>query len=182
MQEETPEKFQALQSWWKHTQERRAHTKEKPRYTAKYVRIKFSVVHNYKRQFIGAQSKIRSKKTKDKQTNLCIYWNVCPRCAVNDAKGIVAETVTHVKSTGDSIFAHSPLFYCNCLLLLILLCCCWCCCASCRCCCPFNEVFVLCLGCVYVCVSVFSPFSHGCSLVSNFSCTALAIYLESAKF
>lgn len=51
----------------------------------------------------GAQSKIRSKKTKDKQTNLCVYWNVCPRCAVNDAKGIVAETVTHIKSSGDSI-------------------------------------------------------------------------------
>lgn len=28
---------------------------------------------------------------KDKQTNLCIYWNVCPHCAMNDAKGIVAE-------------------------------------------------------------------------------------------
>lgn len=114
--------------------------------------IEFSVGHNYRRQFIGAQSKIRSKKTKDKQTNLCVYWNVCPRCAVNDAKGIVAETVTHVKSSGDSI-----------LLIRRSACCS----------CPFNEVFVFDAGDVHfsrlytrnsVCICLLSPFSHGCCL------------------
>lgn len=91
--------------------------------------VHFSVVYNYRRQFIGAQNKIRSEKRQNtnKHTKICLFIGIFVLVVWlytyvqwMTRKSIVAETVTHVKSTGDGIFFGLKMLMCVCARDLLL--------------------------------------------------------------
>lgn len=110
-----------------------------------------------KDSLLEAKVKYEQNKT-NKQTNRCIYWNVCSHCAVQWMSGkrhCAMKTVTHIKSTNERLvfLFIQPLATRRCSYLA-----------------TFQCVFILSFECFFFLVS------------KNFSYIALAIHLKSRKF